>query len=126
MTVIIEAVSIRGRKVERIAPCGAPLATTNRSRPLAGAPLHRRIEAQLRDETLAPWHLPLDDYDCTIERDEPAGSASYGVFIARSEESLTATYTHRETGAKIHVTGIWVNDDGEIIQHGTNYGDLML
>lgn len=125
MTATIEAVSIRGWKVERIAPCGAPLAT-HRTRPLVGAPLYRRIEAQLRDEILAPWHLPLDEYDCTIERDEPEGSASYGVFIARSEESLTATYTHRETGAKIHVTGIWVNDDGEIIQHGTNYGDLTL
>jgi hypothetical protein len=119
------AVSNRSRKTERIAPCGAPLQTT-RSRPLSGAPLHRRIERQLREGILAPWHLPLDEYDCEIERDYAPGSTTDGWFISRSEESRTATFTHRETGAKVIVTAIWVDDDGQILQSGSNYGDLTL
>ena len=118
-------VSIRSRKTERIAPCGAAL-QTGRRRPLSGAPLNRRIERQLREEVLAPWHLPLDEYDFEIERDCPPGSTTDGWFISRSEESRTATFTHRETGAKVIVTAIWVDDDGEIIQSGSNYGDLTL
>jgi hypothetical protein len=80
----------------------------------------------LREAELATWRLPLDEYDCAIERDWPEGTTLDGWFISRSQEALTATFTHRETGAKIIVTGIWVDDDGEIIQRGTNHGDLTL
>jgi hypothetical protein len=114
-----------GAPLERIAPCGAELATA-RKRPLSGAPLYRRIERQLRTECLAPWCLPLDEYGCAIERDDPPGSELVGMFIRRSLESLTATFTHRTTGARIVVTAIWVDDDGQIIQSGSQYGDLTL
>ncbi|MEV1170833.1 hypothetical protein [Nonomuraea sp. NPDC049784] len=125
MTRAIYAVAHRDRKVERLAPCGAPL-STSRKRALSGSPLYQRIEKQLRADILQPWGLPLEEYDCAVERDEPAGSAEYGLFTARSLESLTATFTHRRTGARIVITAIWADDDGKIIQCGSNYGDLTL
>ena len=39
---------------------------------------------------------------------------------------LAATFTHRTTGAKICITEIWIDDDGKILQYGSNYGDLTL
>lgn len=125
MTQAVYAAASRNRAVERVAPCGAPL-PAGRKRRLAGAPLYQRIEKQLRGDVLQPWGLPLEEYDCDVERDEPAGSAECGFFTARSLESLTATFTHRRTRARIVVTAIWVDDDGQVIQHGSSYGDLTL
>lgn len=124
---MMEAVVNSSRTVERIAPSGAPLAT-GRARPLSGAALASTVERQLRaaDGPLAAWNLPLSDYTFSLDRVDPPGSATYGWFFARSDEALEATFTQRKTGAKIIVTQIWVNDDGKIIQWGSQYGDLVL
>jgi hypothetical protein len=120
-------VAIRNHRREpvRMAPCGEPL-PTGRKRRVTGQRLHRKIERQLRTDILAPWRLDLSAYDFSIERDYPEGTTLAGFFFERTEESLTATFTHRETGAELQVTEIWVNDDGEIIQWGTSYGRLTL
>lgn len=103
----------------RAAPCGAELGT-GRTRRLAGAPLYRKVERQVRAD-LEPWHLPLDDYDCAIKSQRITEG---GWFYAITGDVLMATFTHRATGAEIEVTEIWVDDDGEIVQAGTQYGRL--
>jgi hypothetical protein len=108
-------------KVRRLAPCGAPLATGNRR--LRGIALHRTIERQLREE-LEAWGIPLDRYDCQVQG--CGGGLIAGLFVALEHLALEARYTHRETGAELIVPAIWVDDDGKILQLGTNYGALAL
>ena len=90
-------------------------------------PKRARIEAQLR-EFLKPWGLPLNRYRFTVEASErPTYQDHHGQWQGWWENiPVQATFTHRGTGAKITVTEIWIDDDGEILQMGTQYGDLTL
>jgi len=90
-------------------------------------PKRAAIEAQLR-EHMKPWGLPLDRYRFTVERCEtPTYQDHRGRWQGWWEHyDLQATFTHRSTGAKIVITSIWIDDDGKILQMGTQYGDLTL
>lgn len=90
-------------------------------------PRRARIEEQLRED-LKPWGLPLDRYRFTVERFEtPTYQDHHGRWQGWWDNvELQATFTHRTTGAKICVTGIYIDDDGKILQYGTQYGDLTL
>lgn len=90
-------------------------------------PKRARIEAQLREE-LKPWGLPLHRYRFTVEASErPTYQDHHGQWQGWWRTiSLQATFTHRGTGAKITITEIWTDDNGEILQWGTQYGDLTL
>jgi hypothetical protein len=105
--------------VQHCAPCGAAL-TTGR-RPLRGAALFGTVARQVR-EHLQQWGIPLERYDCRVERN--AEEVIAGVFGALIDDTLTVTFTHRETDAEIVVTEIWVDDSGEIVQLGSNSGAL--
>jgi len=107
--------------VRRLAPCGAPLATGKRR--LRGAALHRKIERQLREQ-LQEWGIPLNRYDCQVRG--CGGGIIAGLLVALEDSALEARYVHRETGAELIVSEIWVNDDGDIVQLGSNYGALEL
>jgi hypothetical protein len=110
----------RGR-MRRVAPCGAELETGQRR--LRGAALRAKLECQLRRE-LRPAGSPLGRYDCRIESN--GGGGIGGLFVSVVDESMTATFMSRESGAQIVVTEIRVNDDGEIVQWGSNHGALAL
>lgn len=89
--------------------------------------IRARIEAQLR-EYLAPWGLPLHRYRCTVTR-ASIGEGPYtasGQIFYRDDIPLSATFIHRRTGAHIAITQIWIDDDGEILQMGSQYGELTL
>lgn len=97
-----------------------------RSKFLRG-PDRAKIETQLR-EHLKPWGLPLDRYRFTVERSEvPTYQDGQGHWQGWYENiPVCATFTHRSTGARIVITEIWLGDDGEILQLGSQYGDLTL
>ena len=90
-------------------------------------PRRARIEEQLRED-LKPWGLPLHRYRFTVERFErPTYQDHHGQWQGWWEDvPLAATFTHRSTGAKICITEIWIDDDGKILQYGSQYGDLTL
>ena len=90
-------------------------------------PKRARIEEQLR-EHLKPWGLPFRLYRFTVEASErPAYQDNHGQWQGWLRDiPVQATFTHRRTGAKIVITEIWIGDDGEILQMGTQYGDLTL
>jgi hypothetical protein len=90
-------------------------------------PKRARIEAQLREE-LKPWGLPLHRYRFTVEASErPTYQDHHGQWQGWWRNiPLQAAFTHRGTGAKIVVTEIWTGDDGEILQWGTQYGEMTL
>lgn len=85
------------------------------------------VEAQLRDY-LKPWGIPLHRYRFTLERAEhPTYQDNHGRWQGWwQDEPLQATFTHRVNGSKITVTEIWIGEHGEILQVGTQYGDLTL
>jgi hypothetical protein len=86
-----------------------------------------RVERQLRQE-LTRFGLPLDLYDCVVERASIGEGPYYdGGRIGWYElPHVKATFTHRETGAEIVVTEIHTDDRGKILQFGTQYGALTL
>lgn len=88
-------------------------------------PIRAKVEAELR-EHLKPWGLPLRRYRFTLERGEvPTYQDHHGRWQGWYEQiPVQATFTHRGTGAKIVITEIWLGDDGEVLQFGTQYGDL--
>lgn len=90
-------------------------------------PKRARIEEQLR-EHLQPWGLPLHRYRCTVERsEEPTYQDGHGRWQGWWEHyDLQATFIHRSTGARIAITSIWIDDEGKILQMGTQYGELTL
>ena len=90
-------------------------------------PRRTAIEAQLREE-LKPWGLPLNRYRFTVERFEtPTYRDHNGHWQGWWENiQLAATFIHRTTGAKICITEIWTDDDGKILQWGSQYGDMTL
>lgn len=90
-------------------------------------PRRAAIEAQLR-ENLKPWGLPLHRYRCTVERFEtPTYQDHHGQWQGWLESiPLGATFTNRNTGAKICITDIWIDEAGTILQCGSQYGDLTL
>ena len=90
-------------------------------------PRRAKIEEQLREE-LKPWGLPLNRYRFTVERFEtPTCQDHNGRWQGwREDLRLAATFTHRSTGAKICITEIWTDDDGKILQWGSQYGDMTL
>jgi hypothetical protein len=96
-------------------------------RTLSGAALYFSIEKQLR-ETLAEWEIPLDRYTCTVARDFHREGPYYdgGPISEMPLLTLTATFTNIRTSAEIIITGIYVYDNGEISQFGTQHGGLTL
>lgn len=90
-------------------------------------PIRAAIEAQLR-ENLKPWGLPLRRYRCTVERfGTPSYQDNHGQWQGWWETiPVCATFINRNTGAKICITEIRIDDDGKILQYGSQYGDLTL
>jgi hypothetical protein len=105
----------------RVAPCGAQLNTSGPR--VRGIALHRKVARQLRQE-LDPWGIPLVDSDVHVQ---PVGAGVIaGAFAAITDERLAVTFTHRRTAAELVVSDIWVDDAGQILQLGSNYGALTL
>ncbi len=84
---------------------GERLGKLRTRRKVTGAALYASVERQLRQEWLNGYGLPLDQYSCDVQSDSDA-------------ITLYATFTHRESGAKIECGTIWFSDDGNINQAG--------
>lgn len=118
-----------------IAPPRTSIATIrmpNAPRPCRVATCAKRFSARVEREcrqALAQFGLPLDLYSCVIERGSTGEGPYYegGGIQWHEDETVTATFTHRETGAEVVVTEIWADRrTGKVYQFGTQYGALTL
>lgn len=105
---------------------GSGAARPVRSRFLRG-PVRARTELAMRD-ALKPWGLPLHRYRFTLERmSKPTYQDHHGIWQGWiGDIPAQGTFTHRRTGARIVIPGIWLGGDGQVLQYGTQYGDLAL